>query len=54
MISKFEMDWPHWIMKYIFLIQLNKLIDASIVIKEELNVPYIPKSFNEFLNDIKE
>ena len=33
-----------------FFIKVNKLIDASIIIKQELSVPYIPKDFEEFLH----
>lgn len=35
------------------LISLNKLIDASVIIKEELNVPYIPPQFEKFLKEKK-
>lgn len=38
-------------LKIEFLISLDKLIDASLIIKEELKVPYIPKDFHEFLNE---
>ena len=38
-------------LKIEFLINLDKLIDASLIIKEELKVPYIPKDFHEFLNE---
>lgn len=35
------------------LIKLNKLIDALLIIKEELNVPYIPPLFETFLKEKK-
>ena len=35
------------------LIELNKLIDASVIIKEELSVPYIPPQFEKFLRQKK-
>lgn len=35
------------------LIKLNKLIDALLIIKEELNVPYIPSLFETFLKEKK-
>lgn len=35
--------------KLIFLIKLNKLIDAKILINEELKVPYIPADFEKFI-----
>ncbi len=37
--------------KLLFLIALDKLIDASVFIKEEFSVPYIPKDFEAFLNE---
>lgn len=36
-------------LKLIALIELDKLIDASILIKEELSVAYVPKEFEKFL-----
>ena len=35
------------------LIKLNKLIDALLIIKEELNVPYIPSLFETFLKETR-
>ena len=35
-----------------FLVALNKLIEASIIVKEELSLPYIPKDFENFLIQI--
>lgn len=35
-----------------FLVALNKLIEASIIVKEELSLPYIPKDFESFLIQI--
>lgn len=37
--------------KLIFLINTDKLIDASILVKEELSVPYIPQDFERFLKE---
>ena len=38
-------------LKIIFLLETDKLIDASVLIKEELSVPYIPKDFESFLHE---
>lgn len=37
--------------RIIFNLKLDKLIDASIIIKEELSVPYIPSDFEKFLKE---
>ena len=39
--------------KIIFLFKINKLIDAFVIIKEELNVPYIPRDFEIFLKEMQ-
>lgn len=35
--------------KLLFLMELDKFIDATILIKEELKVPYVPREFEKFL-----
>ncbi len=37
--------------KILFLMALNKNIDALLIIKNELDVPYVPKDFLSFLNE---
>lgn len=37
--------------KILFLMALNKNIDALLIIKNELDVPYVPKGFLTFLNE---
>lgn len=37
--------------KILFLMALNKNIDALLIIKNELDVPYVPKDFLNFLNE---
>ncbi len=37
--------------KILFLMGLNKNIDALLIIKNELDVPYVPKDFLAFLNE---
>ena len=37
--------------KILFLMALNKNIDALLIIKNELDVPYVPKDFLTFLNE---
>lgn len=39
--------------KLLFLLFLNKLIEASLLINDELKVPYIPRDFENFLLDKK-
>lgn len=39
--------------KLMFYIKLNKEVEASILIKEELSVPYVPADFEEFLTEKK-
>ena len=38
-------------LKILFLMGLNKNIDALLIIKNELDVPYVPKDFLSFLNE---
>lgn len=37
--------------KLLFLIAMEKLIEALVLIKEELSVPYVPRDFESFLKD---
>ena len=41
-------------LKILSLIRLNKLIEASVIIKEEFNVAYIPREFEKFLYECRQ